>query len=86
MALTQEQLDALLLDTDLGRYDIVRRAIDWIQLKKKTEEYRKLSAVEIIKKSLEDVMEGKATREAIVELRNTQREKERKLEEEMAKL
>jgi hypothetical protein len=86
MSLTQEQLDQQLLDAKIDRYDIVKRAIEWIGLKKRDEEYKKLDEAGIIFKALEDVTEGRATTEAIAELRSAKKARDEKLEEEMAKL
>jgi hypothetical protein len=52
-----------------GRYDIVRMALDWIEVNKYNEDFRKLDQAELISRSLGDVVEGIATQEKIDDLR-----------------
>jgi len=65
----------------LGRYDIVKTALQWIEVKKYDEDYRKLSQADLITKALDDVASNVATPEAIEELRKKNKEREAKKEE-----
>jgi hypothetical protein len=53
----------------LGRYEVVKLVLEWIEVIKQNEDYRKLAQTELIDKALNDVMMGVATREKIDELR-----------------
>ncbi|MDR1952336.1 MAG: hypothetical protein LBQ37_02330 [Elusimicrobiota bacterium] len=67
---TQEELTKEILESKIGRYEIVKRALEWISVKKYDEDYRKLTHQDLISKAIEDVVEGRVTPEAIEELRN----------------
>ena len=60
-----------------GRYDIVRMALDWIEVNKYNEDYRKLGQAELISKALGDVVENIATQEKIDELRKKMKKDEK---------
>ncbi|MDR2811867.1 MAG: hypothetical protein LBB06_02020 [Endomicrobium sp.] len=69
MILTESQLEAAISSSKLGRYDIVKHAIEWIHLNTQNEEFRKLDQAGIINKALSDIVTGVATPEKIEELR-----------------
>ncbi|MDR2252147.1 MAG: hypothetical protein LBD98_04960 [Endomicrobium sp.] len=69
MVLTESQLGAAVSSSKLGRYDIVKRAIEWIHLNIQNEEFRKLDQAGIIKKALSDIVTDVATLEKMEELR-----------------
>jgi hypothetical protein len=53
----------------LGRYEVVKLALEWIEVIKQKEDYRKLTQAELIDKVLNDVTMNIVTREKIDELR-----------------
>jgi hypothetical protein len=53
----------------LGRYEVVKLALEWIEVIKNNEDYRKLTQTELVDKVLNDVAVNIATREKIDELR-----------------
>jgi hypothetical protein len=69
MVLTKSQLGAAVSSSKLGRYDIVKHAIEWIHLNIQNEEFRKLDQAGIIKKALSDIVTDVATPEKMEELR-----------------
>ena len=64
----------------MGRYEIVKLALDWIEVKKHEDDYRRLSQAELITKALNEVMDGTATAEKIEELKKKMKAKEAKSE------
>ncbi|MDR2644498.1 MAG: hypothetical protein LBB44_00715 [Endomicrobium sp.] len=69
MILTESQLGAAVSSSKLGKYDIVKHAIEWIHLNIQNEEFRKLDQVGIINKALSDIVTDIATPEKMEELR-----------------
>jgi hypothetical protein len=69
MVLTESQLGAAVSSSKLGKYDIVKHAIEWIHLNIQNEEFRKLDQVGIINKALSDIVTDIATPEKMEELR-----------------
>ncbi|MCL2390398.1 MAG: hypothetical protein FWD54_00410 [Endomicrobia bacterium] len=78
MALTEAQLAEAVSASKIGKYNLVKLALDWIEVKKYDEDYRKLTQSELIKKSLDDVIEGEATPAKIEELRKKNKARENK--------
>jgi hypothetical protein len=69
MVSTKTQLELALSMSRLGRYEIVKLALEWIEIIKQDEDYRKLTQTELIGKVLNDVMTNFVTRKKIEELR-----------------
>lgn len=69
MVLTETQLGSAISASHLGRYEIVKLALKWIEVVKQTEDYRKLTQTELVNKALSDVVTNVATYEKIEELR-----------------
>ncbi|MDR1104235.1 MAG: hypothetical protein LBK92_02625 [Endomicrobium sp.] len=69
MVLTESQLGSAVSSSKLGRYDIVKHAIEWIHLNIQNEEFRKLDQADIINKALSDIVTDVATPEKMEELR-----------------
>ncbi|MDR1522691.1 MAG: hypothetical protein LBS29_01835 [Endomicrobium sp.] len=67
--LTDTQLREAVSSSSLGRYEIVKMALNWILVNKYNEEFKKLPQTELINKTLNDVITGVATLEKIEELR-----------------
>lgn len=78
MALNQEEVLAKeILESGIGRYEIVRLALDWISVKKYDEEFRRLPQGDLISKAISDVVNGIATAAAIEELKSKRRGRDR---------
>jgi len=84
VALTEMELWEALSISKLGRYEIVKLALEWIELVKQSEEYKKLTQTELINKALNDIVTNVATCEKIKELRRKMK-KEMKSEADAAK-
>ncbi|MDR0820089.1 MAG: hypothetical protein LBN19_00935 [Endomicrobium sp.] len=69
MVFTETQLGSALSMSRLGRYEIVKLALEWIEVIKQNEGYRELTQTELIDKVLNDVMTNVTTREKIAGLR-----------------
>ncbi|MDR3244637.1 MAG: hypothetical protein LBT79_07815 [Elusimicrobiota bacterium] len=69
MESVENRLDRKMSDLKMGRYEIVNLALEWISLNRRGEEFRKLSDVEIITKTLTDITENKVTYESAKEFR-----------------
>ncbi|MCL1972838.1 MAG: hypothetical protein FWG57_07640 [Endomicrobia bacterium] len=80
MAQATKPLEQAVFESKMGRYEIVKLALDWIEVKKHEEDYRRLSQAELITKALNEVMDGTATAEKIEELKKKMKAKEAKSE------
>jgi hypothetical protein len=69
MVHTETQLRSGVSIPRLGRYEVVKLALGWIEVMKQNENYRKLTQTELINKALNDVTMNIATRKKIDELR-----------------
>jgi hypothetical protein len=69
MVHTETQLRSGVSISRLGRYEVVKLALEWIEVIKYNEDYRKLTQTELINKALNDVTMNIATRKKIGELR-----------------
>jgi hypothetical protein len=67
--LTDNQRREAISSSELGRYEIVKMALNWILVNKYNEEFKKLPQAELINRALNDVVTGVATLEKIEELR-----------------
>jgi hypothetical protein len=79
MVFTETQLKSEVSMSRLGRYEVVKLALEWIEVIKQNEDYRKLPQTELINKVLNDVTMNIATRKKIDDLRKKMK-KEAKLE------
>ncbi|MDR3253386.1 MAG: hypothetical protein LBT07_00255 [Endomicrobium sp.] len=68
MALIEMYLDSAISTSQLGRYEIVKLALEWIEIIKHNEDCRKLTQAELINKALTDVVTNVATYEKIKEI------------------
>jgi hypothetical protein len=68
MAFTEMQLRSEVSRSRLGRYEVVKLALEWIKVIKHNEDYRKLTQTGLIDKVLNDVAMNIATRKKIDEL------------------
>jgi hypothetical protein len=67
--LTDSQLREAVSSSTIGRYEIVKMALDWILVNKYNQEFKKLPQTELINKALSDVVTGVANLEKIKKLR-----------------
>jgi hypothetical protein len=82
MSETNKPLEEKVLESKLGRYDLVKLALDWIEVKKSDEDYRRLTQADLLNKALSDVVDGTATQEKIAELKKKQtKQKEEPVDE-----
>jgi hypothetical protein len=70
MVLTKVQSEEAVLTSKLGRYEIVKFALEWIDLMKQNKDYKNLTQSELINKVLNDVVTNVATLEKILEFRS----------------
>ena len=73
-------LEQAVFESKMGRYEIVKLALEWIEVKKHEEDYRRLSQAELITKALNEVMDGTATSEKIEDIKKKMKSKETKQE------
>ena len=59
-------LEQAVFESKMGRYEIVKFALDWIEVKKHEEDYRKLSQAELITKALNEVIDPAGDRKSVV--------------------
>ncbi|MDD3053987.1 MAG: hypothetical protein PHG84_06295 [Endomicrobiaceae bacterium] len=76
----EKPLDQLFFDSKLGKYEIVKLAIEWIKVRKSDEDYRKLSQQQLLDKAVRDVLTGEATYEKIADIEKKKSVKEEKQE------
>jgi hypothetical protein len=69
MVFTETQLRSAVSRSQLGRYEVVKLALEWIEVIKHNEDYRKLTQTGLIDRVLNDVAMNIATRKKIDELR-----------------
>jgi len=82
MSETNKPLEERVLESKLGRYDLVKTALDWIEVKKTDEDYRKLSQADLLNRAVADVVDGVATPEKITEIKKKQQKAQQKEEAE----
>jgi|GEM_PF-6867605 len=66
----QEKEKKYLMDLQMGRYELVALAWEWINVFQRTDDARGMSPSEIVKKALEDVSSGEITAEDIKKLKS----------------
>jgi hypothetical protein len=69
MVLTKARLGEAVLTSKLGRYEIVKLALEWIDLMKHNKDYKNLTQSELINKVLNDVVTNVVPLEKILEFR-----------------
>ncbi|MDR2426133.1 MAG: hypothetical protein LBD46_02975 [Endomicrobium sp.] len=80
--LQAKPLEQAVFESKMGRYEVVKLALEWIEIKKHEDNYRKLSQAGLITKALDEVLDGTATAEKIKELKKKIKIKETKAESE----
>ncbi|MDR3274949.1 MAG: hypothetical protein LBS81_03040 [Endomicrobium sp.] len=68
MASIEMYLDSTVSTSQLGRYEIVKLALEWIEIIRHNEDCRKLTQAELINKALIEVVTNVATHEKIEEI------------------
>jgi hypothetical protein len=72
----EKQLEEAMSLSKIGRYDIVKLALEWIALNKRNEDFKKLNQADIINKVLTDVVTNVVTSEKIEEMRRKMEKQE----------
>jgi len=82
--MTERSLDELFFETKLGKYDVVRNAIELIKVKKDEEGYAHLPQTLLLNKALREVLENNITYEQVEQLKKEKAAKKAKQQEEVA--
>ena len=67
--MTEKSLDEMFFETKLGKYDVVRNAIELIKVKKDEEGYAHLPQTLLLNKALREILENNMTYEQIEQLK-----------------
>ncbi len=59
MVIAEKPLDQVFFESKMGKYDVVKIAIEWIKLKKDEEGYKHLSQTQLLDKAVRDVLSRK---------------------------
>lgn len=52
----EKPLDQVFFESQMGKYDVVKLAIEWIKVKKDEEGYKNLSQTQLLDKAVRDVL------------------------------
>ena len=74
--ISEKPLDQVYFDSKIGKYEIVKLAMEWIKAKKNDEDYKKLSQPQLLDKAIREVLDGQATYEKIAEIQKKKAVKE----------
>jgi len=83
MSVVERPLDEVFFESKMGKYEIVKLAIEWIKVKKDEEGYKHLSQTQLLDKAVRDVLSQKKedTELEIAELKKKKNVKQVKQEE-----
>lgn len=83
MSAVERALDEVFFESKMGKYEIVKLAIEWIKVKKDEEGYKHLSQTQLLDKAVRDVLSRKQedTELEIAELKKKKIVKQVKQEE-----
>lgn len=83
MSVVERPLDEVFFESKMGKYEIVKLAIEWIKVKKDEEGYKHLSQTQLLDKAVRDVLSQKQedTELEIAELKKKKIVKQVKQEE-----
>ncbi|MDD5020857.1 MAG: hypothetical protein PHR82_01825 [Endomicrobiaceae bacterium] len=83
MSVVEKPLDQVFFESKMGKYEIVKLAIEWIKVKKDEEGYKHLSQIQLLDKAVRDVLGKKQqdTESEIAELKKKKIVKQVKQEE-----
>jgi len=62
VTLGETRLEELISMSKLGKYEIVKLTLEWIEIMRQNEEYKKLTQFELINKALNNVLTNVAKR------------------------
>jgi hypothetical protein len=68
MILIESKLDFKISRSDIGRYEMIKLALDWFDIFKQSDNYKRLTQIEIINKVLGDVLSRVVTKDTLAEL------------------
>jgi len=70
----EKPLDQVFFESQMGKYDVVKLAIEWIKVKKDEEGYKNLSQTQLLDKAVRDVL-TKNTKEVMAEIEDLKKKK-----------
>jgi len=70
----EKPLDQVFFESQMGKYDVVKLAIEWIKVKKDEEGYKNLSQTQLLDKAVRDVL-TKNTQEVMAEIEDLKKKK-----------
>jgi hypothetical protein len=71
----EKPLDQVFFESQMGKYDVVKLAIEWIKVKKDEEGYKNLSQTQLLDKAVRDVL-TKNTQEVMAEIEDLKKKKQ----------
>jgi hypothetical protein len=74
MSAVERALDEVFFESKMGKYEIVKLAIEWIKVKKDEEGYKNLSQTQLLDKAVRDVL-TKNTKEVMAEIEDLKKKK-----------
>ncbi|MDD3065292.1 MAG: hypothetical protein PHI20_06500 [Endomicrobiaceae bacterium] len=74
MSAVERALDEVFFESKMGKYEIVKLAIEWLKLKKDEEGYKNLSQTQLLDKAVRDVL-TRNTKEVMAEIEDLKKKK-----------
>jgi len=74
MSAVERALDEVFFESKMGKYEIVKLAIEWLKVKKDEEGYKNLSQTQLLDKAVRDVL-TKNTKEVMAEIEDLKKKK-----------
>jgi len=74
MSAVERALDEVFFESKMGKYEIVKLAIEWLKLKKDEEGYKNLSQTQLLDKAVRDVL-IRNTKEVMAEIEDLKKKK-----------
>ncbi|MDR0915419.1 MAG: hypothetical protein LBM22_01875 [Endomicrobium sp.] len=78
MILDESTLDFQISQSNIGRYETIKLTLDYIDVFKQSDSYKRLTQIEIINKVLGDVLCGFITKKTLVEFNAKMKKKDNK--------
>lgn len=74
MSAVERALDEVFFESKMGKYEIVKLAIEWLKVKKDEEGYKNLSQTQLLDKAVRDVL-TRNTKEVMAEIEDLKKKK-----------
>ena len=74
MIAVEKPLDQVFFESKIGKYEVVKLAIEWIKVKKDEEGYKNLSQTQLLDKAVRDVL-SKTQEEILAEIEDLKKKK-----------